>query len=80
MKAVGPLTTCCYQEATDIMNDSSKSGRWVAYLIKSLDDYIIAEADKKLGDHVKGLSIFNKAHPHLKKTLIFWRRHHQSRQ
>ena len=42
------------------MNDSSKSGRWLAYGITSMDDLVIAEADRKLGDHIKALSVFNK--------------------
>lgn len=42
------------------MNDSSKSGRWLSYQIMSLDDLVIAEADKKLGDHIESLSVFNK--------------------
>ena len=43
------------------MNDTSKSGRWLLFQINSMDDLVIAEADRKLGDHIKGLSIFNKA-------------------
>jgi hypothetical protein len=43
------------------MNDTSKSGRWVAFHITSTDDYVVAEADRKLGDHIKSLSVFNKA-------------------
>ena len=50
------------------MNDSSKSGRWISYNIKSLDDMVIAEADRKLGDHIKSLSTLNKVTKlHLKK-------------
>ena len=46
------------------MNDTSKSVRWISYHIASTDDFVIAEADRKLGDHIKSLSVFNKA--------IFW--------
>lgn len=49
------------EEATDIMNDTSKSGRWVSFHLTSTSDYVVAEADKKLGDHIKNLSVFNKA-------------------
>ena len=49
------------QEATDCMNDSSKTGRWLSFNITSLEDLVIAEADRKLGDHIKSLSTFNKA-------------------
>ena len=49
------------EEATDIMHDTSKSGRWVSFCISSTSDYVVAEADKKLGDHIKSLSVFNKA-------------------
>ena len=42
------------------MADTSKSGRWLAYSINSMDDLVIAEADRKLGDHIKTLSVFNK--------------------
>ena len=43
------------------MNDTSKSGRCVSYQIASTDEFVIAEADRRLGDHIKSLSVFNKA-------------------
>lgn len=43
------------------MNDTSKTGRWLCFNISSLEDLVIAEADRKLGDHIKALSTFNKA-------------------
>ena len=54
------------------MNDSSKSGRWLSYNITSLDDLVIAEADRKLGDHVKALSVFNKVLKDFLLLRFFW--------
>ena len=51
------------------MNDTSKTGRWISFNVNSLEDYIIAEADRKLGDHIKSLSVFNKALLSIQKVV-----------
>ena len=52
------------------MQDTSKSGRWLSYQINSMDDLVVAEPDRKLGDHIKNLATFNKAWSPQKKTMF----------
>ncbi len=45
-------------EAGDIMSDVG--GRWFAYKLLSEADFLIAESDKRLPDHVRSCDIFGK--------------------
>ena len=45
-------------EANDIMGDVG--GRWFAYKLLSEADFLIAEGDKRLPDHVRSCDIFGK--------------------
>ena len=48
-------------EATDVMSDTSPTGRWLPFLIRSLHDTCIVEMDKRLPDNLKKVDIYNKA-------------------
>ena len=45
-------------EASDIMSDLG--GRWVAYKLSSDEECFVAEADKRLADHVRSCDVFGK--------------------
>ena len=45
-------------EANDIMSDLG--GRWVAFKLSSEEECFVAEADKRLADHVRSCDIFGK--------------------
>ena len=45
-------------EASDIMSDLG--GRWVAFKLSSEEECFVAEADKRLADHVRSCDLFGK--------------------
>lgn len=50
-----------FEECSDVMSDTGKSGRWLSFNLTSTSDLIICEPDKKLPEHVKKLGAWNKA-------------------
>ncbi|CAK9049337.1 unnamed protein product [Durusdinium trenchii] len=47
-------------EAADLISDTSADGRWLLFALKSGDESVILEKQRKVPDHLESASFFNK--------------------
>ena len=48
-------------EGADMMSDTSAEGRWLLYGLRSCDELVILEKQRKTPEHLESVGFFNKA-------------------